>query len=79
MYYTCIRLQYDVGDDKMKAGRNGIYRQVWLYFNLKYTITQIKETIELIEATNDNPSDELESYQIWEKYNEIKFQLTKTD
>lgn len=56
----------------MKADRNGIYRQVWLYFDLRYTITQIKETIELIEATNDNPSDELESYQIWKKYLEIK-------
>lgn len=45
------------------------YHQIWKHFNLKYTIEQIGETIELIEETQSFPGKGEEcSYEIWQEY-----------
>ncbi len=54
--------------------RMEFYHQIWKYFDLKYTINQIGETIELIEKTKIYPGMDEESYEIWQKYLELKSQ-----
>lgn len=52
--------------------RMSLYREIWKYFNLKYTVQQIGETIELIEETQSPPGIGEASYEIWQRYLELK-------
>lgn len=51
--------------------RMKLYRQIWKHFNLKFSVQQIGEVIELIEESKIIPTVWEDSYEIWQKYLEV--------